>query len=223
MKLIILFVAALTAACSVAAPPTAPSSQPAPGVPARLELSAAPGLGAAGGTVAIQARVIDAYAAAVPGAAVTFQASAGTLSAAVVATDVAGVARVTLSEAPAGVAAIAARTDTVHAETTVAVQPLLVPPAPPVADPVLGLSVRRLGPPLAYRVAVTFSADDVATRGIAYTFLDEGAALNDVVVQSTQRTLDHTFAHAGLFTVQVDATLANGHTISAREALVVQP
>lgn len=57
------------------------------GVPARLELSASPGMGAEGGTGRITARVLDAFGKTLPQQLVRFTASAGTLSDESVITD----------------------------------------------------------------------------------------------------------------------------------------
>src|SRR6185295_8892485 len=107
-------VAVLCSACSPAPlPPTTPTPSVA-GVPARIELSAMPGVGAAGGTAAITARVLDASAAPVAAVPIAFSADSGTLTADDPATDATGVAHAHLT-APPGAVQITATAGTLHA------------------------------------------------------------------------------------------------------------
>jgi len=122
----------LTVGCAETLP-TAPESTiipPRAGVPARLDLSASPGVGAQGGTGSITARVLDGLAAAVPGVTVTFSASSGTLDAAAAVTDGNGIARTTIA-GPTGVVQVAASIGTLESKTQLAIQP----PPPPATTP----------------------------------------------------------------------------------------
>ena len=99
----VLLVSPLVVGCAYQnpVPPTSPSLDgPKAGVPARLALSASPGLGAEGGTGRITARVLDAFGTTLPQQLVRFTASAGTLSNESVMTDAGGDARTTIA-APA--------------------------------------------------------------------------------------------------------------------------
>ena len=224
----LLLAAAALSACSVA-PPTAPTtSTPVAGVPARLDVSAAPGVGFTGGTASIAVRVTDAYATPLSNVSVALQTSVGTLGETILSTDGAGVARTTLT-APAGLAVIDATAASLRATTEVTVQPVAVPPAlppnppPPVSaepDPVVSLTARFLSP-LAYRVTLSLTPDS-AVRSITYTFLAP-SALDDVTVgPTTARTIDHTFATAGVWPIRADVTLTNGHVVTTTSMLNVQ-
>lgn len=126
-------VLASTAACSVPSP-AGPSDTPLPsGTPARIELSAIPGVASAGGTVQITARVQDAYATALAGVPLAFSTDSGSLTADDV-TDATGVAHALLTASP-GTVQITASAGPVHVEVAAVVQPKIVQPVPPVSTP----------------------------------------------------------------------------------------
>src|SRR5262249_61919051 len=125
-------VALMTVACSDS--PTTPTRNvdpgPAPGVPARIELSATPGIGAAGGTAVVVARVQDGRSEAVANASVVFSTDAGSLTAAATTTNGDGIAQVGLT-APAGLAHVTATAGAnIAAGVSVVVQPVTQTPSP---------------------------------------------------------------------------------------------
>jgi hypothetical protein len=149
-----------TLACGYKAPtaPT-PAVQPPVGVPARLELTANPGVGTDGGTGTVVARVFDAFSTALPDQTVTFSVSEGALSAAKVVTDDKGIARTTLT-GPAGAAiTIHASAGDVDVETLIAIQPTPAPPpVPPAPVPPPPLPEPPAPPPGIPTYVVTLSA-----------------------------------------------------------------
>src|SRR4051794_4586380 len=98
--LFVCLIAVLTAACAGNAPTAASTPVPVRGTPAKIEISATPGLGANGGSATITARVLDAYAATLPEIDVTFAADAGTFAQSPARTDDHGIATTSLSAAP---------------------------------------------------------------------------------------------------------------------------
>src|SRR4051812_26312959 len=97
MRYAVILVALATTACGdvEVRPLTGPTIQLRQGLPARIELTATPGTGATGLTVAVSARVQDDYGATVPSVDVTFTASVGAFSVSPVSTNGDGVARTT--------------------------------------------------------------------------------------------------------------------------------
>lgn len=110
--------------------PTQPTiDNPKPGVPARLELGVVLGTNAEGGTGVVSAKVVDAFATALPDQTVRFVTTAGTFSVDAAQTDEKGVARTTVTASD--IVTVTATVAGVTAETLVAIQPLVVPPVSP--------------------------------------------------------------------------------------------
>jgi PKD domain-containing protein len=115
--------ALLAVGCGVDLPPAGPSSLPPHGVPAKIDATATPGIGANGGTATIVARVLDGYAVAVADVAVTFSADSGVLSVTTGKTDASG-AVTSILVAPAGGVHVKATTGALQSsDLLVAVQP----------------------------------------------------------------------------------------------------
>jgi hypothetical protein len=126
-------VVCVSTACAYHAP-TAPSPPPLDlTTPSTLLVSAAPGLGSAGGTAAITALVSNVAGAPLPSVTVTFSADVGEVTPAAVSNEQ-GLATATLT-GPAGAATITAHAGALTRVALVALQP--VPPSapPPTADP----------------------------------------------------------------------------------------
>jgi PKD repeat protein len=221
--LVVFVIALLTAGCGVDAPATSPTSLPAHGTPARLDLSASPGTGANGGTARLQARVQDAYFTVLPDVPVTFAADAGSLDTATATTDANGVAVVALTAAP-GTVKVHASAGTVQApELAVTIQPVNVfvppppgpppPPEPPIPPPAV--------PQPRYTVSLTATPASVTagtptTLAATVTPLNNAPAVTawvwdcDTATASTDFTTANsapcTYAIPGTFTASVRVT-----------------
>lgn len=213
----LLVLGVLSSACASSAPSPAPSSLPAHGEPARIELSATPGTGASGGTAHVQARVLDAYAATLKDVTVTFGVDGGRLDNATVTTDGNGVAATSLTADPGTVKIHASAGALPIAETSVTIQPIASGGAAPPPGPTPPVPS---GPPdLPFKVSIGASAAPIgnATQfGLtaqgtvataAWTFGDGGTGSG--IAPS------HTYASVNTYTVSVNATDTRGRTASA--------
>jgi PKD repeat protein len=216
----------LTVACAGNAPTTPSIPTPARGTPAKIEISATPGLGANGGSATITARVLDAYAATLPDVDVTFAADAGTFGQSPARTDDHGIATTSLSAAP-GIVKVTASAGSVRTtEIPVEIQPnsiatppapqppAPVPPAPPSPDQPFAISIGVT--PAGAGLTTTFGMVGSGTVVSAnWTF---GDGLTGV---STGPSTSHVYATAGSYAASVVATDSRGRTASASTSVVI--
>jgi PKD repeat protein len=217
--------ACLTAACGVDAPSTTPTALPAHGAPSKIELSATPGTGEHGGSATVTARVMDAYASVLPEVAVTFGATAGTLSEATVATNSNGVAATTLSADPGTVKVTAAAGAVSSPEISVAIQPVnvfvpppVVPPpvVPPTPTPDVPFTVTINAAPAGAGLSTAFGmSGPVQVTSASWTFGDGATGV------SSGPNTAHVYATVGTFPVNVVATDSRGRTASASTSVVI--
>lgn len=228
MRRCVLIVALLTSACAGDAPATAPTPMPAHGTAAKIELSASSGLGERGGTVTVQARVLDAYAATLPAVAVAFHATAGDFSVTPVLTDGSGLARTTLT-VPAGLVSIDAQAASVRADVTLTVQPLIVTPTPP---PSPTPPPEPPPPTIPFTVAIAASVDTTTPHTILFGLMTQGTIVSAVwtygdgtgtytTTGSRAATSRHTYASAGEQPVTVTATDSRGRVASDSVGVIV--
>jgi len=219
-------IALVTAACSVETPAAPVVVGPLVGVPAKIELSAVPGVGGKAGTAAITARVLDAGFAAVPNATVTFSADAGTLSAIETPTNGQGIATTTLTATAGNHVKVRAEVGRLDAqEIMVAIQadpvpapepPTPVPPTTPPSTPDLPFTIAIGTNPAGAGLATTFglAATGVVTSA-SWTFGDSIGAV------SNGPNTSHVYANAGTFAVSVVATDNRGRTASASTSVAI--
>lgn len=177
---------------------------------ANLRVSAQPGaLPPEGGRAAIAAVVLDANQQPLPGVAVSFSTTAGTLGGATATTDGGGYARTTLSTRTTA-AVTAAAGDDVEATTTVTVAPatgITITATP--ATPVVGQAVTFM---------VTLRNEAHAIRNAAISFGD-GRSRNLGATMGV--AVAHSYEASGIYTVTVEATDAAGHRVSASTVVQV--
>jgi len=219
---LILFAAACLTlgGCSFAAPlqPSPPAApMPQAGTPATLELGLAPGIGDAGGTAAINVRVLDAYGAPVAQIGVMLTSTDGTISPSLIGTDFGGRGSARLQAAPGFVTVTASTTSGLSRTAVVAIQP--IPPAPPAPTPLPAPTPMPEPPvpPLTVTLLVTsgtagtVTGFSLATQAIAratWTFGDGGTA------STTAPATSHTYSVAGTYTASVTVIDTRGRTAS---------
>jgi hypothetical protein len=157
-----------------------------------------------GGTVQLVATVVDADGNRLPGVPVTFNTTAGTLSAATQLTDNNGEARVSLTTSrDASVSASAGAVEAARVEIRVSTAPVVTISAPSAAI--------QVGQTATFTVNVSASANSSPIREVTIDFGDGtreslGALSGSIAVQ-------HVFRDAGLFLVSVTARDVNdAHT-----------
>jgi hypothetical protein len=210
----------------------APSSTPVPvaGVPARLELGVVAGTA---GTAVISAKVVDAFATALPNLSVSFVASTGTLSAASAQTDEKGIAQTTIT-APVGGVTITATSAGLEATTIAAMQPTVTmpphtpsqpfppippvptptppppaPPAPPAPAPTYTVSLTASPASITIGSASTLTASVVQNNGAPVPSTYVWDCENDGTAEATTATPSYalcSFATVGTHTAKVTAT-----------------
>lgn len=221
-------VALMTVACSDS--PTTPTRNvdpgPAPGVPARIELSATPGIGAAGGTAVVVARVQDGRSEAVANASVVFSTDAGSLTAAATTTNGDGIAQVGLT-APAGLAHVTATAGAnIAAGVSVVVQPVTQTPSPSPSptppDPTDGgpLSVTLTASGGTPQNAVSFFASvRNGTAPIQYAWgFGDGATLDGF-----SPTTAHLYSTVGTYAMSITVRDGAGRSTSASADVLIAP
>jgi len=223
------FVAALSivaASCAGDPPVTTPSPVPARGEPARLELSATPGVGEHGGTARVQARVQDAFGATLPDVAVTFSADAGAFDAATASTDQNGVAVAALTADPGAVKVRAAAGALSPTETTVVIQPRnvatplppLPPPPPEQGPPVVPFTVSIVTNVAPVSNATVFGLSVSApVAAAAWTFGDGATGSSG----GTVVTVSHVYTLTNSYPVTVTATDTRGRTAAASTTVTI--
>jgi PKD repeat protein len=224
--LFVCLVAVLTAACAGNAPTAASTPVPARGTPAKIEISATPGIGANGGTAAVTARVLDAYFATVPDVDVAFAADAGTFAQPAARTDDHGIATTSLSAAP-GIVKVTASAGSVRTtEIPVEIQPNSiatppapqppppVPPAPPSSDQsfTISIGVSPAGAGLTTSFGMVGSGPVTSAN---WTFGDGQTGV------SAGPSTTHIYATANTYAVSVVATDSRGRTASASTSVVI--
>jgi hypothetical protein len=217
--------------------------QPTAGVPTRIELTANPGMGAEAGTGTISARVLDAFATALPGQTLSFSVSEGALGASSVVTDDKGTARTTITGPPGAGITISATVGTVTQKTQIAMQSPpsatlpIVPPVFPPAPPTPPAPPPQPPQPPALTVKLTSSVGSVATAGGTITFSAAVTNLNGETITAFQWDVDDTagfegtstlpsrvggpYTTAGLFTATVKVTTSTGRSATGTVSYVV--
>jgi PKD domain-containing protein len=220
--------ALLAVGCGVDLPPAGPSSLPPHGVPAKIDATATPGVGANGGTATIVARVLDGYAVAVADVAVTFSADSGVLSVTTGKTDASG-AVTSILVAPAGGVHVKATTGALQSsDLLVAVQPrtgtgtptatpLPTPSPTPTPDPgTLTVKLTAVGDPTTQTAIFTVDPRNLSggIRSVVWVFGD-GATFTGVSTSAA-----HQYA-AGTYTASVTLTDEGGRSASDSTGVVV--
>jgi len=199
-------------------PPTAPTPSTA-GVPARIELDAAPGVGVAGGTATITARILDAHSTPLAAVPIVFSADIGTLTSADLETDATGIAHARLT-APPGAVQITATAGTVHASAAAVVQPPVVvtppppnlPPPPDNLEPLtVSVHATPVGATTASTVTLTASTSSLVSPARFIWAYGDGRGL-DGFSPATQ----HQYAAVGVYSVSVRVEDGAGRSASAR-------
>jgi PKD repeat protein len=213
--------ALLAVGCGVDLPPAGPSSLPPHGVPAKIDATATPGVGANGGTATIVARVLDGYAVAVADVAVTFSADSGVLSVTTGKTDASG-AVTSILVAPAGGVHVKATTGALQSsDLLVAVQPrtgtgtptatpLPTPSPTPTPDPgTLTVKLTAVGDPTTQTAIFTVDPRNLSggIRSVVWVFGD-GATFTGVSTSAA-----HQYA-VGTYTASVTLTDEGGRSAS---------
>lgn len=202
--------------------PAAPTPAPDPTVPSTLNLDATPGTGDNAGTATITATVRNAAGKPLNAITVGFSVDSGTIPASA-ATNVAGVAMVTLN-APAGPAKVTAKVgSTLSIFSLVAIQPTPAappsspnPPAPPPPPPVVTV-------PLTVKLTVT---PGTAGSSTLFGISTSGAVTNaswtfgDGASATGLPTVTHAYA-AGVYQASVTVGGALGRSASDSVAVVI--
>lgn len=181
----------------------------------RVSVSASPtSVSASGGTTTVTAVVVDASGNPIAGVPVTFATSAGSLSASVVNTDTAGVARTTLTTnstatvtVTAGGLAATTLTVAIAARPTVSISPVTQNPTE--------------GSITTFTVSANPGSSGSPIQNVVINYGDGSS--DELGSVTTPVTVQHIYNDEGAYTPTATATDAAGSSASASTVIVVQP
>jgi len=180
-----------------------------------VSISATPSsVSQSGGTVTIEARVLDPSGNPLPGVNVTFSTDAGQLNPTTALSDSSGLARSQLTTTSTAKVKATAGTAT-SAELTVAVTaaPTVTIEAP--ATTVVGVPVA---------ITIAAPAANSGARQLQSVIVDFGDGTTQTIANPTgQVGLTHTYRNSGGFTITARSTDVTGNTGIATRGIVVQP
>jgi hypothetical protein len=182
----------------------------------RVNVSADPtAIPSTGGTTTITAVVVDASGNPLASVPVTFSTTAGSFSASVVNTDMAGIARTTLSTTnPASVTATAGG-------STSSALSITISPRPTVAISVASGSTPTEGGITAFSVTANAGTGGAPIRNVEVNYGDGSS--DDLGAVTGTVTVQHVYTDDGAFTPTATVTDTSGASASASTVIVVQP